>query len=253
MSSATFANHQCCSTHGYAAVQIIFLGGCLMYRPLMFSAAMIAATGTYSWSQNGVDVPATTGPAPATSNADVNLGIPNTNSPNVPGTSLPKATNAQAEVATPAAQAQGSATTGPNNAAPRTNLGVDSNQNNRRDALDRREERREDRRDGTIGDDNRRLGVDDRGARNPNDNQWRYKYHNNHWWYYQPDNSWVIYHSNNWVPYNSSTYSNYYPSTTNYSGGYRAGLCAGLQPTRPASLQFVLSRQSRLRLQQWLQ
>jgi len=28
---------------------------------------------------------------------------------------------------------------------------------------------------------------------------WRYKWHNDRWWYYTPQNQWMVYHNNGWV------------------------------------------------------
>jgi hypothetical protein len=212
-----------------------------MFRPLILSAALLLASGATAWSQIGIEMPATGGGLPLTSNTDVNLGIPSVNTPNVPGTTLPTiapGANLNAPVGNPPASSLPSVSTvtpapanaqriqAPNLAQPnaanatlRSNVVVDANLNGRRDGIDRRAERRS----GAIGDNNPQIGADVRAVSQQNNDQWRYKYHNNHWWYFQPDNSWVIYHSNNWVPYNTATYSNYYPSTTTYSGGYSAG------------------------------
>jgi len=223
----------------------VLSGDCKMFRPLSLSAALVVASGATAWSQIGVEMPATGGGVPVTSNVDVNLGIPNANTPNVPGTTLPTIAPG-ANLAAPAVNAPASSlpsvstvTSAPANAqriqAPlstqqnaanttlRSNVGVDVNQNGRRDGIDRRAERRS----GVNGNDNQQIGADVRAVSQQNNDQWRYKYHNNHWWYFQPDNSWVIYHSNNWVPYNTATYSNYYPSTTSYSGRYSAGYAPG--------------------------
>jgi len=56
------------------------------------------------------------------------------------------------------------------------------------------------------------------------DNRWRYKWHNNHWWYWKPNNSWVFYHNDGWIPYDSTTYYIYYPRSSargRYNTGYR--------------------------------
>lgn len=38
---------------------------------------------------------------------------------------------------------------------------------------------------------------------------WRYRLHQNHWWYYQPDNSWVFHHGGQWVKYDPKTVAKY--------------------------------------------
>src|SRR5262245_20598088 len=39
-----------------------------------------------------------------------------------------------------------------------------------------------------------------------NDPRWRYRWHDNHWWYWTPGKSWMIYQNNAWVPYGNPTY-----------------------------------------------
>ena len=54
-------------------------------------------------------------------------------------------------------------------------------------------------------------GVQGRAAR------WRYRWHNNAWWYWTARNSWVIWVGGRWVPYNTYAYS--VPSGGVYSSG----------------------------------
>jgi hypothetical protein len=42
------------------------------------------------------------------------------------------------------------------------------------------------------------------------ENQWRYRWHNNHWWYWTPSGKWVIHDRQAWVPYDPETYSMFY-------------------------------------------
>jgi len=51
---------------------------------------------------------------------------------------------------------------------------------------------------------------------------WRYRWHNNHWWYWMPSNTWVIWYNGGWIPYDANTYYSYYPSY-GYDSGYYAG------------------------------
>jgi hypothetical protein len=59
------------------------------------------------------------------------------------------------------------------------------------------------------------------------DNDWRYKWHNNQWWYYNPQNQWMVHHNNAWVgPSRGGVYldSNGVPlfgGGARYSTGYR--------------------------------
>ncbi len=46
--------------------------------------------------------------------------------------------------------------------------------------------------------------------------RWRYKYHNNQWWYYTPNNAWMYHRNSQWNNYDAATYSN-----PRYQTGYR--------------------------------
>jgi len=48
------------------------------------------------------------------------------------------------------------------------------------------------------------------------DNRWRYKWHNDQWWYYMPNKEWMIHRDGAWVRYNAATYTSPRRST-----GYR--------------------------------
>jgi hypothetical protein len=59
-----------------------------------------------------------------------------------------------------------------------------------------------------------------------NNDDWRWKYHNNRWWYYTPQNQWAAYHNNNWVyPDARGSYiwqgQNIFGGPTYYGSGYR--------------------------------
>jgi hypothetical protein len=41
-------------------------------------------------------------------------------------------------------------------------------------------------------------------------NEWRYRWHNNHWWYWTPSDKWVIHDREAWVPYDPETYPMFY-------------------------------------------
>ena len=46
--------------------------------------------------------------------------------------------------------------------------------------------------------------------------RWRYRHHNNQWWYYTPQNRWMYYNNNAWSHYDPNTYA-----VPNYTtGGY---------------------------------
>ena len=48
---------------------------------------------------------------------------------------------------------------------------------------------------------------------------WRYRYHNNQWWYYTPEHRWVYHQKGTWMPYDPK---NYLPPATkpDYRGYY---------------------------------
>jgi hypothetical protein len=48
--------------------------------------------------------------------------------------------------------------------------------------------------------------------------QWRFKYHNNRWWYYTPQSQWMYYSNNNWQSYDPNTYV---VPGSRYTTGYR--------------------------------
>lgn len=51
---------------------------------------------------------------------------------------------------------------------------------------------------------------------------WRFRWHNNQWWYYTPQNSWMIYENNAWMPYSRETYvPRYRTGYRGYEGGDR--------------------------------
>lgn len=52
-------------------------------------------------------------------------------------------------------------------------------------------------------------------------NRWRYKYHNNVWWYYTPENRWMTYRNNTWSYYGPSAQASAGVPTRPYSSGYR--------------------------------
>lgn len=54
-------------------------------------------------------------------------------------------------------------------------------------------------------------------------NRWRYRYHNNHWWYYHPSNQWSYWNGNAWSGYNPQNYRQWYANRPGYSGGYYSG------------------------------
>ncbi len=71
-------------------------------------------------------------------------------------------------------------------------------------------------------------------ARAADPNHWRYRYHNNRWWYYTPQNNWLYYHNNNWNAYNANTYVPRYQ--TGYRGNYGPAYRGGYGPaTTPYS------------------
>jgi len=57
-----------------------------------------------------------------------------------------------------------------------------------------------------------------------NNNQgenWRYKFHNGHWWYWMPNNTWVFWNGSSWTAYSPDAYNNFYSSQPQtYSNGY---------------------------------
>jgi len=88
-----------------------------------------------------------------------------------------------------------------------------------------------------TSDTNVNAGVPGNGnvgvAVNQRSDQWRYRWHNNNWWYWTPANRWVYRNGNEWVNYEPAVtaapavgYANqpaYYQSSPNgyYPGPYR--------------------------------
>ncbi len=86
---------------------------------------------------------------------------------------------------------------------------------------------------GVPGNGNVGVAVNQRG------DPWRYRWHNNNWWYWTPANRWVYRKGNEWVNYEPAVtaapavgYTNqpayyqsspngYYPGPYSYSTGYR--------------------------------
>ena len=86
---------------------------------------------------------------------------------------------------------------------------------------------------GAPGNGNVAVAVNQRG------DQWRYRWHNNNWWYWTTENRWVYRNGNEWVNYEPAVvavpavgYANqpadyqsgpngYYPGSYSYSTGYR--------------------------------
>jgi len=76
---------------------------------------------------------------------------------------------------------------------------------------------------------NGNVGV----AVNPGDNQWRYRWHNNNWWYWTTENRWIYRNGNAWVNYEpvvaavpavdsiSQPAVAYAPGPYSYTTGYR--------------------------------
>lgn len=52
------------------------------------------------------------------------------------------------------------------------------------------------------------------------ENDWRYKYHNNQWWYYTPQQQWMVHDGNNWNAHNPAMVSS--GSGAAYSQGGRS-------------------------------
>lgn len=44
----------------------------------------------------------------------------------------------------------------------------------------------------------------------PGVDAWRYRWHNNHWWYWTASAKWVIHDKDAWVPYDTETYPLFY-------------------------------------------
>jgi hypothetical protein len=81
------------------------------------------------------------------------------------------------------------------------------------------------------------VGVPGNGnvgaAANPSDNQWRYRWHNNNWWYWTPENRWIYRNGNAWVNYEPAVAAvpavvnanqpavGYTPGPYGYTTGYR--------------------------------
>jgi hypothetical protein len=83
------------------------------------------------------------------------------------------------------------------------------------------------------------AGVDVAASRSGN--RWRYRWHNNNWWYWTPENRWVYRNGNEWINYEAvntavpdarytsqAAYGNYqsspngyYPGPYRYSTGFR--------------------------------
>lgn len=63
------------------------------------------------------------------------------------------------------------------------------------------------------------AGVTAGAAANPN--AWRYRYHNNQWWYYHPNSTWSVWNGNAWAPHGaySAGYRGY-PGYGAYGNGY---------------------------------
>lgn len=77
-------------------------------------------------------------------------------------------------------------------------------------------------------------------AANPSGDQWRFRWHNNNWWYWTPENRWVYRNGNEWTNYEpavtavpdiryssqpafgyyQSSPNGYYPAPYRYSTGY---------------------------------
>jgi hypothetical protein len=52
------------------------------------------------------------------------------------------------------------------------------------------------------------IGVNVPGAgihATVNPNAWRYRWHNNHWWYYHPNNRWSFWNNNRWNVFREPT------------------------------------------------
>ena len=78
-------------------------------------------------------------------------------------------------------------------------------------------ENREQRRDVRDADNNPHAAARAE-TRIADADRWRYKYHNNQWWYYTPQNRWMIYNNNRWGNYDPQTYVR---PDARYSTGYR--------------------------------
>jgi hypothetical protein len=62
-------------------------------------------------------------------------------------------------------------------------------------------------------------GVNIRDNRT-SDNQWRYRRHNNEWWYWTPQSSWVYHRGGRWNRYDSANFRPYSPYRTGYRDPY---------------------------------
>jgi hypothetical protein len=83
-------------------------------------------------------------------------------------------------------------------------------------------ENREQRRDVIRADVN--ANAAGRASARANDaDRWRFKYHNNQWWYYTPQNQWMYHANNNWQTYDRDTYAAPAPRYTTGYRGYNNG------------------------------
>lgn len=60
------------------------------------------------------------------------------------------------------------------------------------------------------------------------ENDWRYKYHNNQWWYYTPQQQWMVHDGNSWNAHNPAIVSSgsggtYFQGGQNYQTPYQSG------------------------------
>ena len=60
------------------------------------------------------------------------------------------------------------------------------------------------------------------------ENDWRYKYHNNQWWYYTPQQQWMVHDGNTWNAHNPAMVSSgsgrtYFQGGQNYQTPYQSG------------------------------
>jgi hypothetical protein len=79
--------------------------------------------------------------------------------------------------------------------------------------IENREQRRDVIRADVNGNPNAAVRAEARAA-----DQWRFRYHNNRWWYYTPGNQWMYYSNNAWQSYGPNVYVAPVPR---YTTGYR--------------------------------
>ncbi len=96
-----------------------------------------------------------------------------------------------------------------------------------------------------------KAAPQDKAAAASQGESWRFRRHNDLWWYWQPSNRWVYWDNGNWIPYEAESYAAFNASRRQHSyssnrstGGYQYGAWGPIRYNQYGQRQYPYSQRS---------